>query len=171
MKNFAPGSKLKSRDLNRIQEGMLASWLNGDGSDTDVLKFDLTPLGLITRWFSFAAANVTEVVLDDELDWRDRFVVIHSKYVDGTDIRPGGPNDTAQALDPLPNAQALYTGPGSTAGGTTYTSTQATGGTTDRHAIYARSSDGALVVRPEFISGTRYGWGVIFSTHDIGLLP
>lgn len=169
MKSFGPGTKLKSRDINRIQEGMLASWLNGDGLDAEVKQYVDTPLGLVTRWFSYSAANNTEVVIDDELDWRDRFLVVHVKFSNGTDIRPGSGADTSQGISST-STQALYTGPGGTAGGSTYTSL--TVATSPANAIYARNTDGALCVRPSGIGGsTRYGWGVILSTHDMGLIP
>lgn len=169
MKSFGPGTVLKSRDLNRIQEGMLASWLNGDGLDAEVKQYVDTPAGLVTRWFSFSATNNTEVVIDDELDWRDRFLVVHLKFSDGTDIRPGGGADTSQGVAST-SMQSLYTGPGGTAGGSTYTSR--TVAVSPNNAIYARNTDGALCVRPSGIGGsTRYGLGVILSTHDMGLIP
>ena len=167
VKSFGPGSKLRASDINRIQEGMLSSLMHGDGLDTDVNLYASAMPGMVTRWFAWSGANLDEVVIDDTMDWRERLVVMHSSHSDTFDIRPGGAADYSQGLAPLSDLHVVYTGPGSLPAGTTYRAVEATGGSTPRHAIYARDYDGALMARPEFIVGTRYAWGVVFASEDL----
>lgn len=166
MVSYGPGSKLRAHDLNRIQEGMMPSILFGDG--TKVVDTSGVDAGGVRLWFSYTTATGVEDVIDDSIDWRNRFVVLYIAEVSGTDIRPGQAADDEQGLVHDVNPLALYTGPGNTSGGGTG-EYRARSLPSNGSWIYARDTDGALIARS--ISGTYYGHGYLVATDPFEPAP
>lgn len=127
--------------------------------------------GGLRRVFACDLATATALVLDTSVDWRDRMLSWLVGY-SASDIRPGGAAD-----DDIANGTATltyacgYMGPGFGGAGQPsnlddYTAAPLGVGEFDV-ALYARASDGALMLRHTF-GATRYFVGWIEATFQLG---
>lgn len=128
VKSFGPGSRIDARDLNRIQETIYGSALDGED---DLTSYSGAAVGLLTFWWGADLADGVPVLLDDSMDWRDRLMWTHFQFSrdDGATrlaITPGQADDDAWGNDSngglgaedvsqSVNVISLYTGTGSAA--------------------------------------------------------
>ncbi len=115
-------------------------------------------------WFALSLATGTDTLIDDSIDWRDRFLIGMGRR-HTSDIRPGRAADADYDTGSSAWAGAEMTGSGQANGAI------ATPGyyivLTTGIAIYARSSDGKLYIRNE-TGGTRYVVGTLEGSFQLG---
>lgn len=96
-REYGPLSKLTAADLNAIQDLTLMAPCTGDGVIT---AFHDAGTDMAIVHVSALCTASDETVLDDSIDWRDRFVMpVFQQSTD--DIRPGQTDDTT-AAGPFP---------------------------------------------------------------------
>lgn len=164
----APGNQLTSLLINSIQDGiiavsnalkLLAEQINqkiaetqtATGNQTDSPAADVG--GAKTIWFEKSTNGTTEVVLDNSIDWRDRYIIVTIGQQPATSI-PGGATDNNLSI--LLDSGAArkvfhlaYTeqGQNGTVGAPGVSDAAVLLGGSDIVRVYARNTDGALCMR------------------------
>jgi hypothetical protein len=118
--SFAPGTRVDAEDLNRVQESCVGGPLT---AQEDLLDYSAVPAGLACWWFGVDLPVAgTEVVIDSQIDWRDRLIFGVVTYSPNRArlIVPSQANDDEYGGSNITqfNYQiSLYTGTGSTGPG------------------------------------------------------
>lgn len=164
---FSPGSQVASAVLNAMQDGAIAVSealdtlagrmpvsITGSGNLSDSPAPD--QYGGWTVWCEARTNGVTPIVLDNSRDYRDRFIVVLGAVGTATTYRPGGADDDAiEAQLSAPADGAFDSGAISTFGYTQQGSADGTTGVVKTIYVitsatyiylYARSTDGALMM-------------------------
>lgn len=108
-RSYGPATRLRSTDLNEIQERMLLDSLSDDDGDTYAAQVGADRVAL-----SVEAALGTNAV-DASMDWRDRFVLVAACVHAADDIRPGQASDSGFSTGDQHHG-LWYTGTGGTGG-------------------------------------------------------
>lgn len=161
---FAAGDQVPSATLNDIQDGivdgntamdLLVDELEAQAEENQTASENQNDSpapdvgGAKTVWVEKSTNGTTVVVLDDSVDWRDRYVIIQGVMTAGSRIAGGANDDDTDRnirLDAMSEAYHwwLYTRDGTD--GTTSANCVGilyTGGT-EYARVFARSTDGAL---------------------------
>lgn len=179
---FAPGQQVSSAVLNGMQDREMTGANEGaesrefiapsrtaTGNQADSPEATLN--GGVTVWLEAVTSGTAEVVIDDSIDWRDRWVRASLAVITGVGTytpandRPGGSGDNVITIDLtgsygkliLAYTEQGQTGTGGTPGLGAITAYNGVGASTDTVRVYARSSDGALAMKksgttdPEFL--------------------
>lgn len=161
-KTYAPLDPVASAELNAIQDGVIATSDNLDvlaaitaanetasGNDSDSPAPD--PGGGGTMWCEQRTNGTTVIVLDNSIDWRDRFVILTVYMIADATAMPGGANDALFCRVDLKAASAAYHEFFYSRDGKSTATTDASEAarmllTADYVLVAARNTDGALVL-------------------------
>lgn len=156
IKPYGPLSKITAEDLNAIQDACLFGMCDGSSAGESAEPG--------AHWIQFQDVNGgggSVTLLDDSIDWRDRFVLVATRY-STNDIRPGQSNDHDFNSDTEKIAFG-YTGTGgSISAPTGYEIEIAT-----NVAIYATAT-GALRLGNNNGAASYYTSGLIIASQDLG---
>lgn len=177
VRTWAAGDQVASADLNAIQDAIIDA-----NTDVDTLVTELGAQALECQtatgnqadspapdvggaksvWLDKITNDITEAIIDNSVDWRDRYIIIQGVFETASASVAGGASDNAIALDLIDEASGssvnigalFYSRDGQDGTATTecYQFT-VSGGNVVR--FYARSSDGALCFK-RTTSGTNY---------------
>ena len=93
LKEYGPLVRLDAADLNALQDNLLMGPSDGGGV-VDAYAGAGTDMAIVH--FSVRISATTEGLVDDSIDWRDRYVIFCLRY-DTSDFRPGQAGDTSVA--------------------------------------------------------------------------
>lgn len=151
VRNYGRLSKLRSADLNAIQDAILLAAANASA------PLQNTDPGADTIALAIQSLNGTTYELDTSVDWRDRLLLVEGR-LSTSDIRPGAATDTA--LNTATHVQSLvYTG----AGGASYDATLMDANL----KLRCNAADGRLQL-VNSTGSTQYLVLVITGTQDLG---
>lgn len=156
---YVAGDQVTANDLNAVQDGVIAVSAEVDniaaqkmeartGSENQADSPAPTLGGAYMTWVEKVTNGTTIVVLDDFIDWRQRFVDVAGCYVSSSAYIPGGGSDDLISYD-LSSAGVIrfcFTQDGHD-GGLGYTPGMDIDLGTEHVRIFARSTDGALCMR------------------------
>lgn len=160
--DYSAGDQVTSNDLNDIQDGLVAVSDSVDELAADKMEVRTATAnqadspapdrgGALAVWVEKSTNGTNVVVLDDFVDWRQRYIDAVGYYTSSSGSIAGGGSDDAIAIDIITSSLAIhrffYSEAGQTGGFGNPGFTVDIG--TEFVRVFARNTDGALCMRKD----------------------